>query len=85
VQRPIEIVLGTPSQESQDAVTNSVESRVPRSIAKTISGHSTDSMFTRYAIHEEPEAQKEAQRQAAEYRRRPRQAKVVPLRRNGVR
>ena len=33
------------------AVTNLVEGgRVPRSVAKTISGHSTDSRFTRYGI-----------------------------------
>jgi integrase len=67
------------------AVTNLVEGgRVPRSVAKTISGHSTDSMFTRYAIHDDADVQREAQKNAGEYRRQPsKRAKVVPIKAPG--
>jgi integrase len=67
------------------AVTNLVESGVARSIAKTISGHSTDDMFARYAIHDEAQVQQDAQRKAGEYRRqRPTRAKVVSLKKDGA-
>ena len=61
------------------AVTNLVESGVPRSVAKTISGHSSDEMFERYAIHES-DAQRAAQRRAAAFvAKQPKKPKVVPI------
>lgn len=68
------------------AVTNLVEGgRVPRSVAKTISGHSTDFMFTHYAIHDDADVQREAQKNAGAYRRqRSTRAKIVPLKKDGA-
>lgn len=67
------------------AVTNLVESgRVSRSVAKTISGHSTDFMFERYAIHDEADVQRDAQKKAGEYRRgQSKRGKVVSIKTPG--
>lgn len=65
------------------AVTNLVESGVPRSVAKEITGHSTDQMFGRYAIHE-GEAQRAALKRAGAFvAAQPTTPKVVPIRSAG--
>lgn len=57
---------------------------MPRSVAKTISGHSSDEMFERYAIHES-DAQRDALEQAAAYvAKQPKRPKVVRMPKKGA-
>lgn len=61
------------------ATTALVESGVPRSVAKLITGHSTDSQFTRYAVHEAAAQRAALQRAGSYLAQQPTEPTVIPI------